>query len=73
MRGGTFRCEIKRRAAIDRGFGPDTAAVTLDDALDDRQADTGACEILCAMQALKHVEQLAGGRMDVLARISHSR
>src|ERR1700738_1619901 len=57
---GAFRREVKCRALIDRCFGPDTAAVALDDALYDRQADTGACEILRTVQSLKHVEHLVG-------------
>src|ERR1700687_310651 len=60
MRGGAFRCEVKCCAVIDRGLDPDTAAVALDDALYDCQADAGAREILRAMQSLKHVEQLVG-------------
>src|SRR6185369_16546083 len=57
---GTFRRKVECRALIHRGFGPDTAAVALDDTLHDCQTDAGTCEILCAMQPLKHVEQLVG-------------
>ena len=56
----SLRCEVERRAPIDRRFRPDPPAVTLNDALDDRQADAGALEILRAMQPLEHAEQLVG-------------
>ena len=48
------------RPASGRGLGPDLAAVAMDDALRDGEADAVAVEILGAMQALEHAEQLAG-------------
>src|SRR5207302_388055 len=56
----TWQREIKGRAFVNFGFGPDFAAVFADDALDGGQADAGAFEVLRAMEALKHAEQFVG-------------
>src|SRR6202171_3448951 len=56
----SLRREVECCPPVDRRLGPDTPAVTLDDALHDRQADAGAFEILDAMQALEYAEQLVG-------------
>src|ERR1700730_17420380 len=55
-----LRCEVERRAPTDGCFNPDTPAVALDNALDDRQAHASAFEILRAMQSLEYAEQLVG-------------
>src|SRR4051794_21310150 len=49
---------IERRAVIHRAFGADRSAVTLNDTLNRREANSGALELLGEMQALKHAEQL---------------
>ena len=49
--------EVKRRAFVRLAFGPDAPAMAGDDAVDDRQADAGAFEIVGAMQALEHAEE----------------
>ena len=54
--------EIERRALAFAAFGTDGAAVALDDALDRRQADAVARELLLVMQPLERPEQL----VDVL-------
>jgi hypothetical protein len=41
--------EAKRRALTDRGFGPDPAAMALDDAAHRREPDAGAGELLVGM------------------------
>src|SRR5262245_703117 len=52
-------CECERGAGARRAFGANPAAMTLDDALGQRETDAGAFEVLHAMQALEHSEQLA--------------
>src|SRR4051794_4309113 len=54
--------EAEHRAAALALVGPDAAAVALDDAPADRQADSGARIALAVVQALEHLE-------DVLARL----
>ena len=48
--------EIKTGPAVDLAFGPDAAAVTLDDALHQGQPHPGAFKFLIAVQPLKHPE-----------------
>src|SRR4029077_2984931 len=55
-----LRCEVKCRALVDRRFGPDAAAVALNDALDDGEADASAFKIFRSVQPLKNFEQLVG-------------
>src|SRR5262249_40123262 len=50
--------EIEGRALIDRAFRADMPTVPVNDALNGRQTDAGAVELLGPMQALKHPEQL---------------
>src|SRR5688572_13996128 len=52
--------KIKRRAAVQDAFRPDSPAVPGDDALHPRQANAGAFELLRAMQPLKHAEEFVG-------------
>ena len=49
--------KIECRTFIRRGFGPDAAAMPLDDALHNRQPNAGAFLIFGSMQALEHAEQ----------------
>src|SRR3954463_2000254 len=49
--------EPDRRPAADRALRPYPAAVALDDAPDDRQADAGAFEVLVGVHAVKRLEQ----------------
>jgi hypothetical protein len=48
--------EIKGRALVNFSFGPQTAAVALDDTLGQGQAYAGAIKILDGMQPLKDPE-----------------
>jgi hypothetical protein len=48
--------EIKTGPAVDLAFGPDAAAVTLDNALHQGQPYAGAFKFLIAVQPLKHPE-----------------
>src|SRR5688572_24818680 len=50
--------EREGRAVAGLGLGPDSAAVTLDDPLDDRQANARAVIFLGPMQALEDAEEL---------------
>src|SRR6266403_4010087 len=50
--------EIKRGSFVHLSLRPDATAVTLNDALNDGQADAGAFEVLHSMQPLKDAEQL---------------
>src|SRR3546814_15833476 len=52
--------EAERRALPGPAFGTDHSAMALDDALDRRQADAVAVELLLVVQALERTEQLAG-------------
>src|ERR1035441_4771291 len=52
--------KVKGRAAVHHAFGPRSTAVPVNDALNVRQADACAFELLLGVQALKHSEQLAG-------------
>ena len=47
------------RALVGFCLDPDATAVLMDDALDVRQPNTGALEVLLAVQTLKNAEQLA--------------
>src|SRR6185312_14895987 len=58
-RGGRREREVERRPLPQLALGPDTAAVALNDALDDRQAHARSFELRLRMQALEHAEQLA--------------
>ena len=55
-----FQGEIEGGALIDLGFGPDAAAVAVQDALHQGQADAGALVIFHRMQALEDAKQLVG-------------
>ena len=48
--------EVKHRAAIHGGFGPDLAAVAVDDALGCGEADAGAGELGLGVQSLEGAE-----------------
>ncbi len=48
---------MKAAAALHLGVGPYLSAVTPHDAPHRRQADTGALEVICAVQALEDAEQ----------------
>jgi hypothetical protein len=48
--------EAKDRALVRGGFDPDPAAVVLDDALADGQADAGAGVFIAGIQPLENVE-----------------
>src|SRR5438105_8426440 len=52
------QCEIERCTLVRSRFGPDAAAVTLHDALHERQSNAGAFVILGAVEPLKYAEQL---------------
>src|SRR5262245_15660977 len=62
--GSPFRVErkgeIEDRAPADLRFGPDAAAVTMDDALDGREPDPGPRVVARRMKALKRPEKLVG-------------
>src|SRR2546427_10044614 len=51
--------EVERRPLVLPAFAPDASAVTVDDALHQRQPHAGPLEVGCRVQALKHTEQLA--------------
>ena len=55
-----FKGEEKSGAAIRLGFGPDLAAVAMNDSLHRGQPDARAREILLPVKALKDSEQLIG-------------
>jgi len=55
-----FKAEEKSRAAIWLGFGPDLAAVAMNDSLHGGQTDARPREILLPVKALKDSEQLIG-------------
>lgn len=57
---GSSESEIKSCALVQFGFGPDAAAMFLDNALDGCQAHARAFEVFRAVQALKHAEELVG-------------
>ena len=46
-----LECKENRGALIEYALRPDPAAVLINDALDDRQADTGALELVLAVKA----------------------
>src|SRR5881296_3504152 len=50
--------EEERRPFVGLAFGPDAPAVALHDPLRQRQADSASLELVGAMQALEHAEQL---------------
>lgn len=52
--------EVESRSRIDGCFGPDAAAVAMNDALHGREADARAGKFCLAMQTLEWAEQLAG-------------
>src|SRR5947208_1832928 len=52
--------EVKRRALVLRGFGPDGAAMLAHDALDGGQADAGAFKIFGPVEPLEHTEKFVG-------------
>src|SRR5207302_4166903 len=52
--------EVEGSPLVNGGLGPDSTAVLADDAIDRGEADTGAFELLGAMQALKYAEQFVG-------------
>src|SRR5215471_12251517 len=58
LRLGGWQREEKGRAFTNLSAGPNAAAMTLDNATDDGQSDTGAFEFLLAMHALKHAKQI---------------
>src|SRR5262249_17799367 len=51
--------EIESRAAIQLSFSPHSASVTVDDALNGREAYAGALEFLGTVETLEYAEQLA--------------
>src|SRR5712692_912644 len=55
---GPSQSEVERRSLIDGAFGPDPAAVPVDDAPDGGQTDAGALEVSSGMQSLEYPEQL---------------
>src|SRR5262249_22008618 len=52
--------EVKRRAFVDRGLGPGSAAMALNDAPDDGKADAGAFEVAFGVQALEDSKKSGG-------------
>src|SRR6267143_527515 len=52
------KCEIKCRAFVDLAVSPDSSAVPVDYALDNRQADARSFKLLGAMQPLKNAKKL---------------
>ena len=64
--------EVKARAAVDLGLGPDLAAMAAHDAPHRRQADAGAREVAGAVQALEHAEQAVGeAHVEAGAVVAH--
>src|SRR5271165_6018971 len=62
----------KGRAAVQHAFGPDSAPVALDNALDIGQSDARAGKLSLAVQALKDAEELAGIlRIEARAVVAH--
>jgi hypothetical protein len=47
---------MEGRTTIQHAFRPDSPPVPMNDALDIRQADAGARELVLAVQSLKHAE-----------------
>lgn len=73
---GVLRARSKSKeksgAASEFGFGPDLAAVAMNDALHRRQPDAGALEIFLPVKALKDSEQLIGiFRIEAHSVIAH--
>src|SRR4051794_31911983 len=54
--------KVERRSLVDGPFGPDAAAVAMDDPLYRRQADPGALELGLVVEPLEGTEQLVGVR-----------
>ena len=52
------QCEIKGSSFVHFGFSPDAAAVALDDALNDGEADAGAFKLLDGVQPLKNTKEI---------------
>src|SRR5712672_3333515 len=66
------QAEGERRALARFRLGPDAAAMALDDAVDDREADAGALELLGAVQPLKGAEELGGvAHVEPRAVVAH--
>src|SRR5262245_41774138 len=53
-----LQCEEETGALPDGALGPNPAAVTVDDPLDGREADTCAVVVLSVMKSLEHAKQL---------------
>src|SRR5260370_30515243 len=54
-----WQCEVERRPLVRLSLGPDAAAVALDDALHNREADASALEFLRVVHPLEHAEKLS--------------
>src|SRR5579862_6549261 len=66
-----WQCETEQRALSGHRFHPDAAAIPLDDALANRQADAGS-RVGISMQALENAEDLLGiFRLDPDAVVAH--
>src|SRR6266513_2331871 len=52
--------EVERRTLFDGAFGPDPAAMPVDDAAHGGEPNPGAFEFRRRMEPLKHAEQLVG-------------
>src|SRR5205807_142648 len=66
------KAEIEGGALTGAAVGPHPAAVTRDDPVHDRQADSGALERLLRMQALKHAEEPVGvAHVEADAVVAH--
>jgi len=50
--------EIEGRSLVNLAFGPDPAAVAVDDALDNGESHPGSLEVLMAVEALEDAEHL---------------
>jgi len=66
--------EIKGSSFVHFGFSPDAAAVALDDALNDGEADAGAFKLLDGVQPLKNTKEIfSRSRMSKPAPLSRTK
>ena len=67
-----LQCKIKRCSLLYRAFGPNPAAVAVNDALHGGQANTGARKFSHAMQTLERSEKFVRvGHVEAGAVVAH--
>jgi hypothetical protein len=63
--------EIERGAVMGFGFGPDFAAVPLDNAMNNGQPHAGPLKLIGPVQALEHAKEFAGeSRADCASAVT---